>query len=181
MLITDEYRKTQQELHKNDSYGTVAKQMGGLVSQIVDKAEIDTVLDYGAGHNMGLRETLKPKRPIAYSAYDPGVEELSDAPEPAELVCVIDVLEYIEPELLDNVLDHIEDLTQALLIATICTCPAKKVLPDGRNAHLIQQPVEWWLPKLWDRDFEIQSLQMTQPHHFLLIAHPASLKVEAVH
>jgi hypothetical protein len=178
MLITEDYRKTQQELHKNDSYGTVARQMGGLVGQIIDKAEINTVLDYGSGHNLGLKETLKPKRPITYSAYDPGVDELAGDPEPAELVCVIDVLEHIEPGLIDNVFDHIEELTQALLIATICTCAAKKVLPDGRNAHLIQQPVQWWLPKFWERDFEIQSLQMTQKHHFLVIAHPNRLEVE---
>lgn len=25
---------------------------------------------------------------------------------------------------------------------------AKKVLPDGRNAHLIQESLAWWLPKL---------------------------------
>jgi hypothetical protein len=26
--------------------------------------------------------------------------------------------------------------------------PAGKTLPDGRNAHLIQKPSSWWLPKL---------------------------------
>ncbi len=29
-----------------------------------------------------------------------------------------------------------------------------KVLPDGRNAHLIQQPAEWWMPKILKR-FEL--------------------------
>jgi len=29
-----------------------------------------------------------------------------------------------------------------------------KVLPDGRNAHLIQQPAGWWLPKILER-FEL--------------------------
>ena len=29
--------------------------------------------------------------------------------------------------------------------------PAKKSLPDGRNAHLIQRPAEWWKKKLAKR------------------------------
>jgi hypothetical protein len=30
----------------------------------------------------------------------------------------------------------------------IATPPAEKILPDGRNAHLIQEPITWWMPKL---------------------------------
>jgi hypothetical protein len=33
----------------------------------------------------------------------------------------------------------------------IANRPAKKLLPDGRNAHLIQQPRDWWLPRLAQR------------------------------
>ena len=44
---------------------------------------------------------------------------------------------------------------------TIHTGPAGKVLADGRNAHLIQQPSSWWLPKLCER-FEIDHLQRTK-------------------
>jgi hypothetical protein len=32
------------------------------------------------------------------------------------------------------------------------------VLPDGRNAHLIQEPPEWWLPKLLER-FDLYTFQ----------------------
>jgi hypothetical protein len=34
------------------------------------------------------------------------------------------------------------------------TGAAIKFLPDGRNAHLIQRPVSWWLPKFMER-FEL--------------------------
>jgi hypothetical protein len=33
----------------------------------------------------------------------------------------------------------------------IANRPARKTLPDGRNAHLIQQGREWWLPRLAQR------------------------------
>ena len=175
MLITEEYRAMQEKLHENKGYGIVGRQFGKMVSAIVDNAGIDSVLDYGAGHNMSLRETLKPDRPITYTAYDPGVPELAELPEPAELVCIIDVLEHIEPDCLDAVLDHLEELTQAVLFGTVCTREAKKTLSDGRNAHLIVKPMKWWLNKLWERDFEFQTVQMTQPHHFFFITHKAGL------
>jgi len=30
----------------------------------------------------------------------------------------------------------------------IDTLPARKTLPDGRNAHLIQESQDWWLSKI---------------------------------
>lgn len=113
------------------------------------------MLDYGCGHNLSLRKTLKPQKEFRYQAYDPGVPEYSDPPTPAELVVCIDVLEHIEPDCLDDVLDHLYDLTEHMLFATVHTGPAGKKLPDGRNAHLIQKPAEWWLPKFMDR-FQLQ-------------------------
>lgn len=118
---------------------------------MVDLMEIDHLLDYGAGHNLSLRENLKPERNIKYQAYDPGVPELADDPVPAEMVVCIDVLEHIEPECLEDVLDHLEELTEKVLFATIHTGPAGKKLPDGRNAHLIQKAYDWWLPKFVER------------------------------
>ena len=113
--------------------------------------EVDTLLDYGCGHNLSLKKNLKPTRSFKYQAYDPGVPEYAGDPEPADLVVSIDVLEHIEPDLIDNVLDHLEYLTKKVLFCTVHTGPAGKILPDGRNAHLIQKPAEWWIPKFTER------------------------------
>jgi hypothetical protein len=118
---------------------------------MIDVMEMDEVLDYGAGHNLSLRKTLNPERKIRYTAYDPGVPELSDPPQPSQMVVSIDVLEHIEPDCLDDVLDHLEELTKEVLFVTVHTGPAGKNLPDGRNAHLIQKPSEWWVPKFQER------------------------------
>ena len=179
MLISEEYRKEQERLHQNPKYGTMGAHFGQMISQIVDKNEINHLLDYGAGHNKSLTKTLNPTRDLKYQAYDPGVPELAGDPVPAEMVCAIDILEHIEPENLEDVLDHLEELTEVILFATICTGPAVKTLSDGRNAHLIQQPISWWLPKIWERNFEFQTLQMTQHNHFFFIAHNSALDVEA--
>lgn len=178
MLYSPEYQKQQEKLHAKGNYGVTAKKYGQLVSGIIDKLQISHLLDYGCGSNLSLRETLKPQREIKYQAYDPGVPRFSDAPVPAEMVTCIDVLEHIEPDYLEDVLDHLEQLTEVVLFASIHTGPAGKVLDDGRNAHLIQKPMEFWLPKIWER-FAIQTVQVTGPHEFFVIANNRALEIEA--
>lgn len=75
-------------------------------------------------------------------------------PQPCGFVACICALEHIEPPLLDNVLDDLKRVTADVGVFTVHTQPAVKVLPDGRNAHLIQQPPAWWLPKFLER-FEL--------------------------
>ena len=153
MLITPEYQEQQRKLHesKKINYGTTGEKYGETVGQMIDLMEVDTLLDYGCGHNLSLTRTLKPERKFKYSGYDPGVPEYADEPSPAQMVVCIDVLEHIEPECLEDVLDHLEELTEQVLFATVHTGPAGKNLPDGRNAHLIQKQADWWLPKFQER------------------------------
>jgi hypothetical protein len=179
-LISDAYREQQEHLHETTPYGTAAQHYGGLVSQIIDKLEVSHLLDYGCGRRMGLLTNLKTKGKLTYQAYDPGagLEELATAPIPAQMVCCIDVLEHIEPEYLENVLDHLASLTEVVAFLTIHTGPAMKNLPDGRNAHLTQQEIDWWLPKLWHR-WDLQTVQRTHEHGFYVIAY-AKPRLEAV-
>lgn len=103
--------------------------------------------------------------------------EYAGDPIPSEMVTCIDVLEHIEPELLENVLDHLEEMTEMVLFASVHTGPAGKTLSDGRNAHLIQESPEWWLPKIMER-FELQSFQMVSPHEFFVVAHRNGLELK---
>lgn len=89
------------------------------------------------------------------------------------MVCCIDVLEHIEPEYLETVLDELCRLTEGIAFLSIDTGPAVKTLSDGRNAHLIQQPMNWWLPKIWDR-WELQTVQMSSEHGFFVIGYAKS-------
>jgi hypothetical protein len=92
--------------------------------------------------------------------YDPVFPEYGE-PKSADLVCCIDVLEHIEPELIDSVILELSKITSNLGFFSIHMGPAGKILSDGRNAHLIQKPSSWWLKKLTDY-FEILHLQSHQ-------------------
>jgi hypothetical protein len=176
MLISDEYRTQQEALHENPNYGVASLQYAPIVSEICNTLEVQHLLDYGAG-KCRLFQNLKVQHRMKLQAYDPGVPKLSADPVPAEMVACIDVLEHIEPELLDNVLDDLARLTEAVAFLTIHTGPAVKVLSDGRNAHLTQQPMEWWLPKLWER-FDIQTVQVTGDHAFYVIGYAKPKLIE---
>lgn len=180
-LISPEYQAQQQHLHETTEYGTAGESYGPLVAQIIERLELTHLLDYGCGSRMSLLKGLKGriKGKLTYQAYDPGAgrEELATAPIPAQMVACIDVLEHIEPDCLDNVLDHLASLTEAVALLSIHTGPAQKILPDGRNAHLTQQPMEWWLPKLWSR-WDIQTVQRTHENGFHVIAY-AKPRIEA--
>lgn len=177
MLISESYRAEQQRLHSLGNYGTASIEYAPVVSEIVNKLEVAHLLDYGCGSKMNLARNLKVRHALKYQAYDPGVERLAGAPVPAEMVACIDVLEHIEPDCLDAVLDHLQALAEGVLFVSIHTGPAVKVLSDGRNAHLIQQPLSWWLPKLWER-FELHTVQVTGDHGFYVVAYSKAGAIE---
>jgi hypothetical protein len=149
-----------------------------MVNAIIERMGITHVLDYGCGSRCSLAKGLKALHKLTYQAYDPGVEKFAAPPIPAQMVCCIDVLEHIEPTYLDNVLDDLRRLTEGILFATVSMVPAGKTLSDGRNAHLIQEPMSWWLPKFWER-FELQTVQMMEKGAFLVIAYAKSQIVGA--
>ena len=154
-LISEEYRKMQQQLHENPNYGIASVGYAPLVAELIEKVGALEMLDYGAGKGrLGITLKQHLKSPPSVRHYDPAIPAWSARPEPCGFVACIDVLEHIEPALLDHVLDDLQRVTARVGIFTVHTGPAKKVLPDGRNAHLIQQPPAWWLPKIFTR-FEL--------------------------
>lgn len=177
MLISPSYKAEQEALHAKGNYGTASIEYAPLVTEIVNKLKVSHLLDYGCSALLNLYKHIQPGHKLTYQAYDPAVEEYASAPVPAEMVACIDVLEHIEPDLLENVLDDLQRVTEAVLFVTVHTGPAVKTLSDGRNAHLIQEPMEWWLPKLWQR-FDIQSVQVTGEHAFYVIAHAKPRLIE---
>ena len=121
------------------------------------------VLDYGCG-----RRTLEKQLGFAIRNYDPCIPGLDEPAPPADVVVCTDVLEHIEPELLDNVLDDLQRVTIGVGVFTVHTGAAGKVLLDGRNAHLIQQPPSWWLPKFMER-FELNTFCRTPGGFYVVV------------
>lgn len=147
-MISEEYRKQQQWLHLNPAYGVASIAFAPYVADLIRNLNINSVCDYGAGKQRLLGELKKLGHAgLDYHPYDPAFPEYGDA-QPADLVCCIDVLEHIEPEYLEDILAHLQRLMKRVGFITIHTGPAIKTLPDGRNAHLIQQPISWWSEKV---------------------------------
>jgi hypothetical protein len=147
----------QTQLHQDPEYGVASVHYAPMVAQVIKAVGAHEVLDYGAGKGrlgVALRQHLQQELKIHH--YDPAIPEWSAPPAPCSFVACIDVLEHIEPDLLEDVLDDLERVTARVGIFSVHTGPAKRILPNGRNAHLIQQPAAWWLPKFFAR-FELMS------------------------
>lgn len=145
-LISPEYQSLLQQAHAQDhEWGSSAKRRLGEVLALAHELGAGRVLDYGCGKGVLLDELCMAGLTVA--GYDPGMPEYSAPPATADLLVCIDVLEHIEPASIDAVLAHIATLAPVAYLV-IALFPARKILPDGRNAHLIVQPPDWWLAKL---------------------------------
>lgn len=177
-LISDEYRAQQESLHESAqfdgkpvAYGGAAIFYAPIIAKIINKMEPTHILDYGCGKHLILPRALAEagvRHRFKYQAYDPAVPKFAGNPVPAEMVVSVDVLEHVEEEHIDDVLDHLRDLTEAVGFFSIHTGPALKELPDGRNAHVLQRPAEWWLPRIMCR-FDLQAFQVTGRHQFYVV------------
>jgi len=107
------------------------------------------VLDYGCGHG-GLMATLQEQYPsIRIEGYDPGNPKHNRVPKRSfDAVISADVFEHIEPNHLAETLRMISDKMIVAGWFRIACYPAKKHLPDGRNAHLIVESPDWWREQL---------------------------------
>jgi hypothetical protein len=159
--ISNQYLDLQKKLHENDNYGVASLAFAPLVAGIINNNNIRTVSDYGAGKKRleaGLTQNgIKLEH---YFPYDPVFPEYGP-PKAADLVCCIDVLEHVEDDHLSSVLEELQFITERYGFFSVHTGPAGKFLEDGRNAHLIQQPASWWLPKIC-MYFEVLHLQTHQ-------------------
>src|SRR5574343_713777 len=149
-LISEHYREQNRQLHaQNEHYGTGGAKHIENVLYLCEVNGCKTVLDYGCGKGL-LVKALKEKG-LDAKGYDPAVDEFSERPDPADLVICTDVLEHIEPERLSAVLDDLASLTKRAVFLLVSTVPAKKILPDGRNAHLCLRSAEEWRKDLEKR------------------------------
>lgn len=146
MLITPEYREQNRLLHENRAdYGAGSGQHTKIAKMILNVG-IKDVLDYGCGKGMMARCL-----PFPIKEYDPAIPGKDDPAEPAEMVICRDVLEHVEPECIDAVLDDLQRCVKRFGYFVIGLSPSTDILPDGRNAHVLQRTFEWWQDKLRSR------------------------------
>ncbi len=99
----------QQKLHENADYGMASVHYASIVADVAKAVRATELLDYGAGKGrlgQELRSRLDLQLLIYH--YDPAIPQWSAPPAPRRFVACIDVLEHIEPDLLQNVLDDLK-------------------------------------------------------------------------
>jgi 2-polyprenyl-3-methyl-5-hydroxy-6-metoxy-1,4-benzoquinol methylase len=162
-MHTEQYQKQLLRVHKrhpnwrsrNDRHVVF---IGETFGSPIRTGKIKTILDYGCGKGE-LKQLLEQAFPdVSVTNYDPGVEEFQQLPTGKfDLVIATHVLEHVEPELLQDTLKELDSRIGNYAFFEVPHVPAGITLPDGRNAHLIIQPREWWLAearKVWP-DIEV--------------------------
>lgn len=139
--ISPEYQKLQEQFHiQRADYGLSSIKHVEPIMALAKALGTTDILDYGCGKAM-----LQKGLPYPIQNYDPCMPEYATRPVPADLVVCTDVLEHIELDCLPDVLADLAALTKQYLFIDVATVPASKILPDGRNAHILLEPPNWWV------------------------------------
>lgn len=119
------------------------------IKTLIDKHGAKTLLDFGSGKGMQydeqkLHEEWGVAKPVLYDPAVPGIDKLPHPMRPFDGVICCDVLEHLEgTEIMAAIFEAVIRADKFAFFA-ISTRPAKKTLPDGRNAHLTVQSQDWW-------------------------------------
>ena len=135
-------------------------QGGSLAKHMISIAKLakgaETILDYGAGkavtYEIAVDQSVdKPLRiskrwpGVTVHCYDPGHKPFADLPDDLfDGVISTDVVEHLAPYDVPWVLNQIFARAKKFVYIVAACYPARKVLPNGRNAHSIQQLPDWW-------------------------------------
>lgn len=116
------------------------------IEALADRHGLRTVIDYGCGAARGISQFSR----LAVTDYDPAVPGCEAVPAPADLVVSVHALEHVEPESVNAVIEHMQELAlRALLIVVSCE-ESTKTLPDGSPWHSFVRPWDFWLGRLSD-------------------------------
>lgn len=150
-MFSQKYINQIKRMHKDrpQTFGGRKVKKLGKFPDYMKKWQPKSLIDYGCGKGMILKYLTDTYKDCKCIGYDPGVEAYKKIPKDA-VDCVFsnDVLEHIEPNYLEQVLAHIDQLSTKYIWLRIDSNPARKFLPDGRNAHLIQEKEPWWRDKI---------------------------------
>lgn len=171
MLISDQYRAENARQHtESTGYGEKGYKHLQDILYLIQREGCKSALDYGCG-KASLSRHAKRVSEVPIQNYDPAIPEYNVEPTPVDLVVCTDVLEHIEPLCLNSVLEHIAVLAQKAVYLQIATRPAKRILSDGRNAHLLVREPYFWLDNLRNH-FDIIEMRVIPDHSMIVLGKP---------
>jgi SAM-dependent methyltransferase len=151
---TEKYMELQKKLHSEHHYGTKGKHDTELVGRAILALSHSfdrkiSILDYGCGNGSLAKQLNFTFKCVDITKYDPFQDEFSKDPEGKfDVVTCFDVMEHVEEECVENTLKYIAERAKYMTVFSIALSDAKKVLDDGRNAHITQHHPEWWVNRL---------------------------------
>ena len=108
------------------------------VRPFIEQYQPTSFLDFGCGHGALIASIQELYPTMRVEGYDPGNPKHNKIPNGNfDVIVSADVFEHIEPKYLNETLDLISNKMQKSGWFRSACYPAKKHLPDGRNAHLI--------------------------------------------
>lgn len=188
ITISEEYRELNEIYHrKSYGFGNSAIRFIKDILRFLNEFQCRSMLDYGCGKESLIRG-MKQHFPIQYNrikycGYDPCISSRNKKPlESFDCVVCTDVLEHVEPEYLDVVLQEIRDKAEKAVYLNVAIRPSTDILPDGRNAHLIVQPPEWWKNKYEHifKDFSIEERKVLTADRNYTVVLKRKIKVKPV-
>ena len=150
MNLIDQYK----EMHKDENLyaGSATTLHKESIRQFIVVSNSKTMLDYGCGKAAQyFKENIHNDYfySIMPSLYDPAVEQYSVLPEGKfDMVICTDVLEHIEEQDIPSIIQEIYSKANNFVYLGICNSPADSFLPDGRNSHVTQKPLSWWVEQI---------------------------------
>lgn len=147
-LISEAYKDLCTEMHRSTKWGKHGHEYTSEFLPYVIKRKCSEILDYGCGRNTVRTHLAQIAPSITVRSFDPAIPEFSALPQPAQFVLCVNVMEHVEEEFVPNVLSHIHSLSQRGAFFNIALSESKKVLPDGRNAHITVQEPKWWVERI---------------------------------
>lgn len=144
MHLSSTYLALLQHEHNTTQWGTAGWTAAPWVWQHMQQYQLKSVVDYGSGHGSFGHWFQQQGIELDLQQFEPGRASGRIQLVPAQVVVCIDVLEHVEAEYLSAVLDTIHSLALHSVYFNIGLRPAKRVLQDGRNAHLcLLEPAAW--------------------------------------
>jgi|TARA_R110002020_G_scaffold84472_8_gene209245 hypothetical protein len=147
------------QLHKEGKFtGYSLIPHAPAITKLVQNHKATSLLDWGCGKGQQYHIArahaawgFMPK------LYDPAVGGISRKPvgKYDGVICT-DVAEHVPEEDVPAFLTELVAHAKKFLFISVCTRPAKKNLPDGRNCHLCVKPEKWWLNQISALKAEIE-------------------------
>ena len=143
-IINQNYQAQIQSMHDKGKFNNGAKQFD-IVKPFIEEYKPTSLIDFGCGKGALITAIKEAYPEIKCWGYDPGNPVYSTIPSRTfDAIISTDAIEHIEPEHLADSLRVMSDKMERCGFFRIACHPAKKLLPDGRNCHLIVEEPAWW-------------------------------------